>query len=208
MKVGVISCLSIDEGTERLFVKTSRLIFLFILFRGDGDVMKAAAKMNPSVSGFVLGTESGRFLFLVFYFVFHPLCYGHDFHLHHLHHRHIPVGVRSRRSSLRRPRKYNQKLHFPACTCSSASFYNTQFYQFSNWKRESKVSSPQRVPQFHQFLRRCVQGGGPMLTPSACLSYLDRWGPLSGFTQLLNNVAANVSEVLLVKSPTDEEAQM
>eukprot|EP00066_Takifugu_rubripes_P018269 XP_011607535.1 PREDICTED: regulating synaptic membrane exocytosis protein 2-like isoform X3 [Takifugu rubripes] len=34
------------------------------------------------------------------------------------------------------------------------------------------------------------------------------WSPFSGFSQLVNNVAANVSEVLHVKSPTDEDAQM
>ncbi|XP_032436281.1 regulating synaptic membrane exocytosis protein 2-like isoform X5 [Xiphophorus hellerii] len=33
------------------------------------------------------------------------------------------------------------------------------------------------------------------------------WNPLSGFSQLVNNVAANVSEVLQVKSPTDNESQ-
>ncbi|XP_023815348.1 regulating synaptic membrane exocytosis protein 2 isoform X7 [Oryzias latipes] len=33
------------------------------------------------------------------------------------------------------------------------------------------------------------------------------WNPLSGFSQLVNNVAANVSEVLQVKSPTDSESQ-
>ncbi|XP_056876957.1 regulating synaptic membrane exocytosis protein 2 isoform X3 [Takifugu flavidus] len=33
------------------------------------------------------------------------------------------------------------------------------------------------------------------------------WSPFSGFSQLVNNVAANVSEVLHVKSPTDEDAQ-
>ncbi|KAM4539162.1 regulating synaptic membrane exocytosis protein 2 isoform 9-T9 [Odontesthes bonariensis] len=31
------------------------------------------------------------------------------------------------------------------------------------------------------------------------------WNPFSGFSQLVNNVAANVSEVLQVKSPTDNE---
>nr|XP_054601016.1 regulating synaptic membrane exocytosis protein 2 isoform X9 [Nothobranchius furzeri] len=33
------------------------------------------------------------------------------------------------------------------------------------------------------------------------------WNPFSGFSQLVNNVAANVSEVLQVKSPTDSESQ-
>ncbi|KAM4725830.1 regulating synaptic membrane exocytosis protein 2-like isoform 15-T15 [Anableps anableps] len=33
------------------------------------------------------------------------------------------------------------------------------------------------------------------------------WNPFSGFSQLVNNVAANVSEVLQVKSPTDNESQ-
>nr|XP_046273116.1 regulating synaptic membrane exocytosis protein 2-like isoform X19 [Scatophagus argus] len=33
------------------------------------------------------------------------------------------------------------------------------------------------------------------------------WNPFSGFSQLVNNVAANVSEVLQVKSPTDGESQ-
>ncbi|XP_076610140.1 regulating synaptic membrane exocytosis protein 2-like isoform X4 [Chaetodon auriga] len=33
------------------------------------------------------------------------------------------------------------------------------------------------------------------------------WNPFSGFSQLVNNVAANVSEVLQVKSPTDDESQ-
>ncbi|KAM9737360.1 regulating synaptic membrane exocytosis protein 2 isoform 22-T22 [Menidia menidia] len=33
------------------------------------------------------------------------------------------------------------------------------------------------------------------------------WNPFSGFSQLVNNVAANVSEVLQVKSPTDGELQ-
>ncbi|XP_061598055.1 regulating synaptic membrane exocytosis protein 2-like isoform X14 [Cololabis saira] len=32
------------------------------------------------------------------------------------------------------------------------------------------------------------------------------WNPFSGFSQLVNNVAANVSEVLQVKSPTDNES--
>ncbi|XP_069372652.1 regulating synaptic membrane exocytosis protein 2-like isoform X4 [Paralichthys olivaceus] len=36
---------------------------------------------------------------------------------------------------------------------------------------------------------------------------LASWNLLSGFSQLVNNVAANVSEVLLVKSPTDDESQ-
>lgn len=40
-----------------------------------------------------------------------------------------------------------------------------------------------------------------------CLCYLDRWNPFSGFSQLVNNVAANVTEVLQVKSPTDDELQ-
>ncbi|XP_035038173.2 regulating synaptic membrane exocytosis protein 2 isoform X17 [Hippoglossus stenolepis] len=39
------------------------------------------------------------------------------------------------------------------------------------------------------------------------LCHLDRWNLLSGFSQLVNNVAANVSEVLQVKSPTDDESQ-
>ncbi|KAF0024114.1 hypothetical protein F2P81_022916 [Scophthalmus maximus] len=34
-----------------------------------------------------------------------------------------------------------------------------------------------------------------------------KWNLLSGFGQLVNNVAANVSEVLQVKSPTDDESQ-
>ncbi|XP_070840602.1 regulating synaptic membrane exocytosis protein 2 isoform X3 [Chaetodon trifascialis] len=33
------------------------------------------------------------------------------------------------------------------------------------------------------------------------------WNPFSGFSQLVNNVAANVSEVLQVKSPTEDESQ-
>ncbi|XP_013877896.1 regulating synaptic membrane exocytosis protein 2 [Austrofundulus limnaeus] len=33
------------------------------------------------------------------------------------------------------------------------------------------------------------------------------WNPFSGFSQLVNNVAANVTEVLQVKSPTDNESQ-
>ncbi|XP_024864698.2 regulating synaptic membrane exocytosis protein 2 isoform X4 [Kryptolebias marmoratus] len=33
------------------------------------------------------------------------------------------------------------------------------------------------------------------------------WNPFSGFSQLVNNVAANVTEVLQVKSPTDTELQ-
>ncbi|XP_054874153.1 regulating synaptic membrane exocytosis protein 2-like isoform X15 [Amphiprion ocellaris] len=33
------------------------------------------------------------------------------------------------------------------------------------------------------------------------------WNPFSGFSQLVNNVATNVSEVLQVKSPTDDELQ-
>lgn len=40
-----------------------------------------------------------------------------------------------------------------------------------------------------------------------CLCYLDRWNPFSGFSHLVNNVATNVSEVLQVKSPTDNEMQ-
>ncbi|XP_076735476.1 regulating synaptic membrane exocytosis protein 2 isoform X14 [Maylandia zebra] len=34
------------------------------------------------------------------------------------------------------------------------------------------------------------------------------WNPFSGFSQLVSNVATNVSEVLQVKSPTDNELQM
>ncbi|XP_041868377.1 regulating synaptic membrane exocytosis protein 2 isoform X3 [Melanotaenia boesemani] len=34
------------------------------------------------------------------------------------------------------------------------------------------------------------------------------WNPFSGFNQLVNNVAANVSEVLQVKSPTDNELKL
>lgn len=100
--------------------------------------------------------------------MFHLLCCVHDYdHLHH--HHHIPVGIRSKHS-LHLPRKYNQKLHFPACTCSSASCITPSFpsSQTGNWSQSEFTTTGSPVPTAPSELGAAVQDGGPMLMPSAC----------------------------------------
>lgn len=145
------------------------------------------------------------FCFLCFIvFCVRLLCCVHDYgHLHHHHHHHIPVGIRSKRS-LRPPRKYNPKPHFPVCTCSSASFIIPSFPS----SHTGSLSQSESTPPVPRCTRSSWTHADAFCLSAHCLCYLDRWSPFSGFTQLVSNVAANVSEVLHVKSPTDEEAQM